>query len=50
VLEEMSRNAGVSAIDELVAWALPTQQQHFERALAGTKKLPSEEDPNEASG
>ena len=49
VLQEMSRNAGSNEIVDLICWALPIQQQHFERALSGSKKLAAEEDPNEAS-
>jgi len=49
VLREMGSNAGDSSIQELVAWALPIQQQHFDKALAGSQQLAREEDPNEVS-
>ena len=34
---------------ELIEWALPIQQRHFDDALAGSKKLAAEEDPDETS-
>jgi hypothetical protein len=47
VLEAMGgRRQGFS---ELVAWALPIQKRHFDDALAGSKKLAAEEDPDEES-
>jgi vacuolar-type H+-ATPase subunit H len=50
VLGEMGRSAGQPEIEQLVSWALPIQQQHFDRALSGSKQLAAEEDPNEVSG
>jgi hypothetical protein len=47
VLQQMSANAGIAEVDELVRWALPIQQRHFEGALAGSKTLAASEDPNE---
>jgi hypothetical protein len=49
VLAQMSERAGDPAIRELVAWALPIQQRHFDTALATTSKLAAEEDPTEES-
>ncbi len=49
VLGEMGRNAGQPEIEQLVSWALPIQQRHFDRALSGSKQLAAEEDPNEVS-
>jgi hypothetical protein len=48
VLQEMGANAGHAGVDELVRWALPIQQRHFEGALAGSKTLAASEDPNDA--
>jgi coenzyme F420-reducing hydrogenase alpha subunit len=50
VLGEMGRSAGQPEIEQLVSWALPIQQRHFDRALSGSKQLAAEEDPNEVSG
>ena len=47
VLKEMGGNR--DGFSDLIAWALPLQQKHFERALEGSKKLAAEEDPDEAS-
>ncbi len=47
VLETMTKSAGDSGLRELVAWALPIQQRHFEDVLEGSRKLAAEQDPNE---
>src|SRR4051794_32480747 len=46
VLQQMSAHAAHAGVDELVRWALPIQQRHFEGALAGSKTLADSEDPN----
>jgi hypothetical protein len=46
VLQQMSAQAAHVGVAELVRWALPIQQRHFEGALAGSKTLASSEDPN----
>lgn len=45
---QMGANAGHAGVDELVRWALPIQQRHFEGVLAGSKTLAASEDPNDA--
>jgi len=47
VLKQMNANAPHEGVEELVAWALPIQQRHFEGALSGSKALAAEADPNE---
>ena len=49
VLRQMSAHAGHAGVDELVQWALPIQQRHFEGALAGSRTLAASEDPNETA-
>ncbi len=49
VLRQMGAHAGHAGVDELVQWALPIQQRHFEGALAGSKTLAASEDPNETA-
>jgi hypothetical protein len=49
VLQQLSAHAGNARVGELVQWALPIQQRHFEGALAGSKKLAASEDPNETA-
>jgi len=49
VLGEMAKAAGRSDVEQLVEWALPIQQRHFETARAASTKLAAEEDPNEES-
>ena len=39
--------AGKPDVQELVQWAKPIQQRHFETARQGSLKLAAEEDPNE---
>lgn len=49
VLETMNERARHPGVSELVGWALPIQQRHFRDALAGSKTLAAEEDPDEAA-
>lgn len=49
VLQQMNAHAGHSGVEELVRWALPIQQRHFEGALAGSRTLAASEDPNETA-
>ena len=43
-LNEKARDPG---LQQLVEWATPIQQRHFEGALQGSLRLAAEEDPNE---
>jgi hypothetical protein len=36
-------------VGELVAWALPIQERHFQDVLQGSQKLAAEQDPNETA-
>jgi coenzyme F420-reducing hydrogenase alpha subunit len=47
VVGTMSRRASVPGLEELVAWATPIQQRHFQQTLEGSIELASDEDPNE---
>jgi coenzyme F420-reducing hydrogenase alpha subunit len=47
VLQTMNESAGNSDVGELVSWALPIQERHFQDVLKGSQKLAAEEDPNE---
>jgi hypothetical protein len=49
VLEQMAKTANASQVQELVNWALPIQQRHFETARETSGKLAAEENPNEES-
>jgi hypothetical protein len=49
VLQQMNANASIVGVEELVSWALPIQQRHFEGALAGSKQLAASEDPSETA-
>ena len=49
VLQTMNESAGNEQVRDLVSWALPIQQRHFEQVLQGSRKLAAEEDPNETS-
>ena len=49
VLQTMNESAGNAQVRELVEWALPIQERHFQDALQGSRKLAAEEDPNETS-
>jgi hypothetical protein len=43
-LNERARNA---ALGEVIEWATPIQQRHFDQARTGSLQLAAEEDPNE---
>ena len=47
VLKTMNDSAGNSEVKQLVEWALPIQERHFQEVLHGSRKLAAEEDPNE---
>jgi hypothetical protein len=49
VLQTMNESAGNEDVHELVAWALPIQERHFKDVLEGSRKLASEQDPNESA-
>jgi hypothetical protein len=46
VLGKLNEQAGDQRLQELVDWALPIQQRHFEAVKAGSLKLAGEEDPS----
>jgi hypothetical protein len=48
VLGVLGEKAGNPEVQELVEWAAPIQQRHFEQVLEGSLKLAGEEDPNAA--
>jgi len=47
VLGELSRKASSSEVTELVEWATPIQERHYEVVSQGSIALAREEDPNE---
>ena len=47
VLRALNERAGNQRLQELIDWALPIQQRHFEEVQAGSVKLAGEEDPAE---
>ncbi len=47
ILGKLNEKAGEESISELVAWALPIQERHFEEAKECSLELAAEEDPNE---
>jgi hypothetical protein len=47
VLGTMNEQAGNRALEEVIQWATPIQQRHFEEARGGSLQLAAEEDPNE---
>src|SRR5690349_10107645 len=49
VLGKLNDSAGESGIAELVGWALPIQERHFQNAKDGSLKLAGEKDPYEES-
>src|SRR3954468_15385850 len=49
VLQTMNEAAGNDQVRELVTWAMPIQERHFQDVLQGSRKLAAEEDPNETA-
>ena len=47
VVGKLNEKAGDGRIRELVEWALPIQQRHFEQTREAVLKLAAAEDPNE---
>ena len=47
ILGVLGQKAGKSDVQELVQWAVPIQQRHFDEARQGSLKLAADEDPNE---
>ena len=47
VLQQMADGTSHTEIIELVEWALPLQERHFQEAQQGCLKLAAEEDPDE---
>ena len=47
IVEKLNEQARDAAIGELVEWAVPVQQRHYETVLAGSVKLAGGEDPHE---
>jgi hypothetical protein len=47
VLQTMNESARNEEVRELVSWALPIQERHFQDVLQGSLKLAAEQDPDE---
>ena len=47
ILRAMNEQAGNRQLEEVIQWATPIQQRHFEEARGGSLQLAAEEDPNE---
>jgi hypothetical protein len=50
ILRTMNEQARNTQLEEVIQWATPIQQRHFEEARQGSLQLASEEDPNEPAG
>jgi hypothetical protein len=49
VLRKLNEQAGDQRLQELIDWALPIQERHFEDVKAGSIKLAAEEDPSDTA-
>jgi hypothetical protein len=47
VLAAMNERAGNGRLQEVIQWATPIQQRHFQEAREGSVQIAAEEDPNE---
>jgi hypothetical protein len=50
IVGKLNERAAKDDVRELVDWALPIQQRHFQDVLDGSLKLAAEEDPDETEG
>jgi hypothetical protein len=49
VPKTINREARNDEVEQLVEWALPIQERHFQLVLEGSQALAAQEDPNETS-
>jgi hypothetical protein len=49
ILKKLNERADDDTIEELVAWALPVQQRHYDTVVSAALELAGDEDPNEAA-
>lgn len=49
ILKKLNERASDATIEELVAWALPIQQRHYDTVVKASIELAGDEDPNEAA-
>jgi len=47
ILGAMNERAGNAELQQVIQWATPIQQRHFQEARRGSLQLAAEEDPNE---
>jgi hypothetical protein len=47
VLRQLNQKARHDGLEELIEWALPIQERHFQDVLQGSQQLAAEEDPNQ---
>jgi hypothetical protein len=47
ILGTMNERAGNTELQDVIQWATPIQQRHFQEAREGSLQLAAEEDPNE---
>jgi hypothetical protein len=47
VLQTLNEQAKNAKLGEVIEWALPIQERHFDEVLAGSRQLAADEDPNE---
>jgi hypothetical protein len=47
ILGAMNERAGNAELQQVIQWATPIQQRHFQEARQGSLQLAAEEDPNE---
>ncbi len=50
ILGTLNKRARSAAVGDLVDWALPIQQRHFDEVSKGSLSLAADEDPNEPAG
>jgi hypothetical protein len=47
IVAKLNERAKMPGLDDLVSWAVPIQERHFDGVMAASLKLAADEDPNE---
>jgi hypothetical protein len=46
IVKKLNERAGIAGVEELVGWAVPIQEGHYQTVLKGSLELAADEDPH----
>ena len=49
IVKKLNERAGIAGVEELVNWAVPIQERHYQFVLSGSLQFAGDEDPNETA-